>query len=204
MPYHVIISAYTAGQGEERAAPPGRWNNMKIGLFYGSNTGNTELDAELIKKTFETFAPVTVDLFNIGQVDLSEMLSYDRLIIGCPTWNIGQLQDDWDLKYDQLDRLDLHGKRVALFAPGDQYGYPDNYCDAIGVIGKKLEERGAELVGFTDASDYQFDHSLAVEDGIFLGLALDDDNEAELTEPRIRDWVLQLIVDFEVSETVQA
>jgi len=177
---------------------------MKIGLFYGSNTGNTELDAEMIKSTFEAFAPVTVDLFNIGSVDLAGMEQYDRLIIGCPTWNIGQLQDDWDLKFDQLDTLDLHGKRVALFSPGDQYGYPENYCDAIGIVGKKMEERGAELVGFTDASDYQFDHSLAAEDGVFLGLALDDDNEAEMTEPRIREWVLQLMVDFGVSESVGA
>ncbi len=173
---------------------------MKIGLFYGSNTGNTELDAELVKKTFESFTAETVDLFNIGQVDLQKMQDYDCLIIGCPTWNIGQLQDDWDLKFDQLDKLDLHGKLVALFAPGDQYGYPDNYCDAIGIIGKKLEERGAELVGFTDAGDYQFDHSLAVEDGVFLGLALDDDNEADQTEERIRNWVLQLMVDFGISQ----
>ncbi len=93
---------------------------------------------------------------------------------------------------------------MALFAPGDQYGYPDNYCDAIGIIGKKMESRGAELVGFTAAGDYQFENSLAVEDGVFLGLALDDDNEAELTEPRIREWVLQLMVDFEVNETVGA
>ena len=173
---------------------------MKIGLFYGSNTGNTELDAELVKKTFESFTPETVDLFNIGQVDLQKMQDYDCLIIGCPTWNIGQLQDDWALKFDQLDKLDLHGKLVALFAPGDQYGYPDNYCDAIGIIGKKLESRGAELVGFTDASGYQFDNSLAVEDGVFLGLALDDDNEADQTEDRIRDWVLQLMVDFGISQ----
>lgn len=198
-----------ARQGIEKkqiqpAPDGGRMTTMKIGLFYGSNTGNTELDAEMVKNTFESFAPVTVDLFNIGSVDLAEMEKYDRLIIGCPTWNIGQLQDDWDLKFDQLDKLDLHGKRVALFAPGDQYGYPDNYCDAIGIIGKKMESRGAELVGFTDASDYQFENSLAVEDGVFLGLALDDDNEAELTEPRIREWVLQLMVDFEVNETVGA
>jgi flavodoxin I len=39
-----------------------------------------------------------------------------------------------------------------------------------------------------------------VEDGVFLGLALDDDNEAELTEERIRDWVGQLVVDFGIAE----
>lgn len=174
---------------------------MKIGLFYGSNTGNTELDAELVKKKFEEFAPVSIDMFNIGLVDLQKMAEYDRLIVGCPTWNVGQLQDDWDLKFDQLDQIDLHGKLVAIFAPGDQFGYPDNYVDAIGILGKKFEERGAELVGFTDASDYEFSNSLGVEDGVFLGLALDDDHQGELTEERIQDWVLQLLVDFGVSET---
>ena len=176
---------------------------MKIGLFYGSDTGNTELDAELIVKTFQGIAPVSIDLFNVGKVDLMRMQDYDRLIVGCPTWNIGQLQDDWDLKFDQLDQLDLSGKRVAMFAPGDQFGYPENYCDAIGIIGKKLEERGAELVGFTDASGYEFEHSLAEEDGVFLGLALDDDNEPELTEERIRNWVAQLVVDFGIGEQVR-
>ena len=63
-----------------------------------------------------------------------------------------------------------------------------------------MGSRGAELVGFTDASGYQYDHSLAVEDGVFLGLALDDDNEADQTEDRIRDWVLQLMVDFGISQ----
>ncbi len=175
---------------------------MKIGLFYGSDTGNTELDARLIERALESHAPGIVDVFDIAKVDVAELLSYDHLIIGCPTWNVGQLQDDWDVKFDQLDALDLRGKRVAMFGVGDQYGYPENYCDAIGIIGKKLEERGAELVGFTDASDYQFSHSLGVEDGVFLGLALDDDNEAELTEERVADWATQLLADFEISEAV--
>jgi flavodoxin I len=112
------------------------------------------------------------------------------------------LQDDWDLKFDQLDALNLDGKLVAMFGVGDQFGYPDNYCDAIGIIGSKLEERGAELVGFTDASDYEFSHSLGVEDGVFLGLALDDDNEVALTEERIADWVAQLLEEFQVREAV--
>ena len=175
---------------------------MRIGIFFGSNTGNTQLDAEMIKTALERQLPGLVDLYDIGKTSVRLMQSYDRLIVGCPTWNIGQLQDDWDLKFNQLDELDLHGKKLALFAPGDQFGYPDNYLDAMGILGEKLEERGAERVGFTDASDYQFSHSLAVEDGVFLGLALDDDNEAALTEGRIADWVEQLFVDFEIGEAV--
>lgn len=175
---------------------------MKIGLFYGSNTGNTEMDAELIKNAFDQHVPGLVELFNIGEVDLQDMQNYQQLIVGSPTWNIGQLQDDWDLKFDQLDTLDLRGKKVAMFGVGDQFGYPDNYCDAIGIIGRKLEERGAELLGFTDASDYEFSHSEGVEDGVFLGLALDDDNEVNLTEERIAEWVVQLLEEFEVREAI--
>lgn len=168
----------------------------KIGLFYGSNTGNTEIDAELIKKIFDRQFPGLVEVFDIGQVAPKQMEQYDLLIVGSPTWNIGELQDDWALKFDELDGLNLTGKLVAMYGVGDQFGYPDNYCDAIGIIGRKLEERGAELVGFTDASDYEFDNSLGVEDGVFLGLALDDDNQNNLTEERIDYWVDQLIEDF--------
>jgi flavodoxin I len=173
---------------------------VKVGLFYGSNTGNTELDADMIVKAFDSHVPGLIDVFNIGQVDVRRMQEYEWLIVGCPTWNIGQLQDDWDLKFNQLDALDLRGKKVALFAPGDQFGYSDNYCDAMGILGNKLEERGAERVGFTDASDYEFSHSLAVEDGVFLGLALDDDNESDLTGERIANWVVQLFEDFAIGK----
>ncbi|MBP9501165.1 MAG: flavodoxin [Candidatus Promineofilum sp.] len=177
---------------------------MKIGLFYGSSTGNTQMDANIIKERFDEHTPGLVEIFDIAKVEVEAMLPYDDLILGAPTWNIGQLQDDWDIKFEQLDRLDLTGKRVAIYAPGDPVGYPDNYCDAMGMLGRKVEERGAELVGFTDASDYNFSHSLAVEDGVFLGLPLDDDNEPGLTEDRIRDWVAQLVVDFGVDELVAA
>ena len=168
----------------------------KIGLFYGSNTGSTEMDAELIKKKFEELKPDSVDLFNIGEVEVKKMEEYEFLIVGSPTWNIGELQDDWELKFSELDDLNMEGKMIAMFGVGDQFGYPDNYVDAIGIIGKKLAERGAELIGFTDASDYEFDNSLGVEDGIFLGLALDDDNQSEMTEERVEDWVEQIVDEF--------
>lgn len=170
----------------------------KVGLFYGSNTGNTEMDADIIKRKFDEQHPGVVESFNIGEVDVSKMQEYDLLIVGSPTWNIGELQDDWDLKFSQLDDLNMQGKKVAMFGVGDQFGYPDNFVDAIGIIGKKLEERGAELCGFTDASEYEFDNSLGVEDGAFLGLALDDDNQSDLTEDRIDMWVDDLIDEFEL------
>ncbi len=91
-----------------------------IGLFYGSDTGFTTLVATLIKEEFDTVAPDLVTVHNIAETPVERMLDYDRLIVGCPTWNIGQLQDDWDNVFLKLDELDLSGKKLAIFGLGDQ------------------------------------------------------------------------------------
>jgi flavodoxin I len=111
-------------------------------------------------------------------------------------WNIGELQDDWDEQFLDLDNLDLGGKKVALFGLGDQYGYADSFCDAIGVLGRKLGERGAELVGFTPTDGYDFHYSEGVEGELFMGLALDDEHEGEQTPGKVTDWVWQLVDEF--------
>jgi flavodoxin I len=168
----------------------------QIGLFYGSTTGNTEFVATLIAEEFAKRGLDSIELFDIGRVELSQLMDYDNLIIGCPTWNIGQLQDDWDIAESKLSQLDFTGKKVALFGLGDQYGYPENFCDAIGMLGQKFSDQGAELVGFTLVEDYDISYSLGIEEGVFLGLALDEDNQNDLTPSRIQDWVTLLIQEF--------
>jgi len=174
-----------------------------IGLFYGTNTGFTMLVAELIVKEFNEVAPNLVTVYEVDRENLKQMQAYDYLIVGCPTWNVGQLQDDWDALYTQIDDLDLTGKKLAMFGLGDQYGYPDNYCDAIGILGEKFAERGAELVGFTPAEGYEFSHSLGVKDGQFRGLALDEENESEKTPERVVNWIWQLVEEFDLVEYLE-
>ena len=47
-----------------------------------------------------------------------------------------------------------------------------------------------------DGSDenhtYDFEDSKSCIDGVFLGLPLDFDNESELSEPRVEEWVGQI------------
>lgn len=174
-----------------------------IGLFYGTNTGFTMIVAELIEKEFNEVAPDLVTVHEISRDNLEKMQAYDYLIVGCPTWNVGQLQDDWDALYTRLDGLDLTGKQLAIFGLGDQYGYPDNYCDAIGILGQKFAERGAELVGFTQAEGYAFSYSCGVRDGQFMGLALDEENESEKTPERVTNWIWQLVDEFDLVEYLQ-
>ena len=43
------------------------------------------------------------------------MSEYDKIIIGCPTWDIGLLQEDWRSKFDELDSIDFSGKTIAYY-----------------------------------------------------------------------------------------
>jgi len=169
----------------------------KIGLFYGSSTDNTAMVADVIKEKLSALLPGAVELFDIGESEVFDLLNYDYLIIGSSTWNIGELQDDWDIAFEQLEDLDFTGIKVAMFGVGDQFGYSENYCDAIGILGERFREQGAELVGFTNVDDsYDFLESRGVENGRWLGLALDEDNQNELTDDRVSRWVTQLVQEL--------
>jgi flavodoxin I len=166
---------------------------MKIGIFYGSSTGNTQYAAEKLKDMLSQRVSEDIDLFDIAEVDVKSLSQYDFLILGCSTWSDGMLQDDWDMVFEDLDGLDFTGKKVAVFGLGDQFGFPDNFCNAIGILANKAIELGAELVGRTELDNsYEFDASQGVEDGEWMGLALDEDGQSEMTEERISGWVDQI------------
>lgn len=169
---------------------------QQIGLFFGSTDGNTEDVALRIQEMLETGAPVQVDLLDVAEIYLEEMQSYDRLLLGVPTWNNGQLQEDWEACFDELDTLDLSGKLVALFGLGDQIGYPSTFVDALFFLADKVRERGATLVGAWPTSGYTFTNSWAADDDLFVGLVLDEHNQPELTEERLRHWLEMISLEF--------
>ena len=165
----------------------------KIGLFWGSNTGNQE-EATNYLTDYMKSEGCEVELFNISETDPSKMLEYKKLIIGCPTWHIGELQDDWDFIYEKYKELDFNGITAAFFGCGDQVGYADNFLDAIGLLAKPFMSQGGKLIGRWPIEEYDFDNSLAQDGEEFLGLGLDNDNEEEMTEERLIIWA-ELIKD---------
>ncbi len=168
----------------------------KIGLFYGSTTGNTERVAGLIKDAFDEFEADVVAVFNVAEASIEDMKGFDYLILGIPTWYEGELQDDWDEFLPNMDDLDLSGKKVAVFGLGDQEGYPDTFVDGLGILAKKVKERGGQLVGSWPLEGYEFNASLAVESDRFVGLVIDVDNQDDLTEERVKTWVNQIKGEF--------
>lgn len=164
----------------------------KIGLFYASSTGNTEDVAKQIK---EKLAGFDVDLKNVSDCVDSATKEYDLLIFGVSTWGDGDLQDDWDDYIANLNEENLMNKRVAIFGLGDQEEYCDNFVDAMGTIYDKVVQSGATVVGSWPNDGYDFEESTAIRDGEFVGLALDEDNQDELTDERISQWI-ELITPY--------
>lgn len=158
-----------------------------IGLFYGSSTCYTEMTAEKIQARL---GEDLVDCFNITDVAISTMNEYPYLILGIPTWDYGELQEDWENLWPELDTIDVHGKPIALFGQGDQIGYPEWFLDAMGYLHDKLVAAGAIPTGYWSVDGYDFEASKALtpDQRWFVGLALDDENQFEESESRINQW----------------
>ncbi len=176
---------------------------MKIGIFTGSTYGNTRAAADTLEKLFKD-SGVLVSNHDIALVKADKLLEYDLLLIGCSTWYVGEMQDDWYGKLEALSKLDLTGKKVALFGMGDQLTYSDTFQDALGMLAETLEQGGATLVGLTSTDGYKFSNSRAVRGQQFVGLALDDDNQSKLTKPRLQVWMAQLVKELELRIAVGA
>ncbi|WP_417616514.1 flavodoxin FldB [Oceanisphaera sp.] len=168
---------------------------MNIGLFYGSTTCYTEIAAE---KIGHQLGAELVDLHNIKDVPLSRAQDYPILIFGISTWDFGELQEDWESHWDDIDSLDLEGHVVALFGMGDQLGYGEWFQDALGLLHDKVAARGATLVGYWPNKGYEFEASkaLTADGDYFVGLSLDEANQYDDTDTRIESWVAQLLEEI--------
>lgn len=162
-----------------------------IGIIYGSSMGNTAEAAELISKNLG----LECEVVNVSETDAATINGYDKLILGSSTWGSGDLQDDWDA-FD-FGSLNLSGKVVACFGLGDSASYSDEYCNALAKLYNAAKAAGGNMIDATVSTDgYDFEGSESVVDGKFIGLALDAENQAELTEQRVKDWVAKIKPSF--------
>ena len=118
---------------------------------------------------------------------------FDILLLGIPTWYYGEAQCDWDDFFPTLEEVDFNGKLVALFGCGDQEDYAEYFCDAMGTIRDIIEPRGAasSATGRPKAST-----SRPPKATTFIGLAIDEDRQPELTNERVDAWVKQIVEEL--------
>lgn len=166
----------------------------KIGIFFGSDTGNTRRVAKSLHKKLGEDADAPV---NVNKASVDDLLKYDALILGTPTLGDGELPglgsgagaESWEEFLPRLKGKDMKGKVVALFGLGDQEGYGHEFVDALIYIYEVVVENGATVVGAWPTDGYNFEASKAIVDGDFVGLVIDHDNQSDLTDERVNEWL---------------
>lgn len=158
----------------------------KVGVFYGSTTGHTQEVVENVVSKLND-AGLEVDVFDVSKASKDDLVKYENLILASSTYGDGDLQTDWEDFANNLCEDTFENKVVAIIGLGDQDSYSDTFCDAIGILANLAKK--ATLVGKTKNSDYEFESSKSLEGDEFLGLVIDEDNQSDLTEERIANWV---------------
>jgi flavodoxin I len=157
-----------------------------VGIFYGSDTGNTEHVAKLIQKELGKHL---CDVQDIAKSTKEQIAEFDLLLFGIPTWYYGEAQCDWDDFFPELEEIDFTDKLVAIFGCGDQEDYAEYFLDALGMVRDIVEPKGAIVVGAWPTKGYEFEASKGLlDEDNFIGLGIDEDRQPELTEQRVKDW----------------
>ncbi|MEW7278711.1 flavodoxin [Aquimarina sp. 2201CG1-2-11] len=165
---------------------------QKIALFYGSDTGCTD---DVTKDFTSLWGAEELDVREIGDVSKEDFDDFDVFIFGLSTWYDGDLQSDWEAFFDDFQEIDFTNKVVAIYGLGDQIGYGEYFIDGVGILAKVVIENGGEVIGHWPYEGYRFTDSVAaIEDkeGYFYGLAIDHDNESQLTDKRLEKWITQV------------
>lgn len=166
------------------------WDTIRVGLFYGSDTGNTDaVTSDLIAQWSKT--PITA--IEACDMTISDYDRFDFIFIGLSTWYDGDLQSDFEDFFEDFKLINFTDKVVALYGLGDQYGYAEYFVDGLGILGKVIEENGGKIIGLWPCDGYDYLESKAqYSDSLFYGLALDDDNEVHMTPHRLKKWLAQV------------
>lgn len=173
----------------------------KVGIFFGTDTGNTRRIAKDISNTLGSIADKPV---NVRNACVADMQAYDVLILGTPTYGDGQLPglstgnatESWEEFLPKLAGQDFSGKTVAIYGLGNQKSYPDEFIDAVFYIYAQFQQCGATIIGAWDTDGYHFNTSKAVVAGQFVGLALDQENQKDRTPERLVTWLKMLATSW--------
>jgi flavodoxin I len=169
----------------------------KVAIIYWPKKGNTEKAARHIHSKFPEGQ---AELFTIKEINTAEFSLYDAFIIGAPTTGA----DHWTEAYKsvwmdfffRLSKAGIKGKPFAIFGLGDQILYPYNFVDGMKDIKEEFEKYGAIHYGSWPVKGYEYKDSESIIDGEFIGLALDEDQQPEMTEERVTAWTDMIKKDF--------
>ena len=175
----------------------------KVGIFFGTDTGNTRRIAKDIATKLG--ATISAKPVNVRNASVEDMLAYDVLILGSPTYGEGLLPglstgnatESWEEFLPKLAGQDFSGKKVAIYGLGNQKSYPNEFVNAMFYLYEQFTQCNAMVVGAWNVDGYQFNASKAVVNDSFVGLVLDQENQKDLTPDRLDAWLKILAAHWE-------
>ena len=172
----------------------------KTAIFYSPQGGNVD---SVANRLGEMIGNDKVDIIPVIEVEKGDLNKYNQIIlvgstVGTDHWNNEVVVDEWIEFFKKIKDISFEEKKVAIVGLGNCVLYPEHFADGMADLYERITKQNAKVLGKVDAKDYDFEDSEAVnDDGFFCGLAIDEDNEAELTTERIEKWILILKSDFE-------
>jgi flavodoxin I len=169
-------------------------------MFFGTETGTTRLIAKKMQKKLGD--EICDKPVNVNRIAPDEMLKYDALILGTPSYGIGEIpgkgaagcfEPNWEEFLAQMPaNPNFSGKRIAFFGLGAQERYADRFCSSLFALVEKFRGWGAEIVGDWPIAGYTYENSAAEVDGRFIGLVIDQRTQGMFTDERIDLWLAQV------------
>ena len=101
--------------------------SKKVGIFFGTSTGNTESAAYEIMEAFGSDCPdPPIEIDSLQGKVAKTFEEYDSLIVGTPTWNTGADTErsgtGWDeIYYGEMQDLNIMDKKVAVCDSAYEY-----------------------------------------------------------------------------------
>ena len=139
------------------------------------------------------------ELKDLDRIDFTEeleeseaLLLYSNVEYGFESKRSGTT---WDEHIENIPRLSLKGKPIAIVGLGDSAAFSKYFCDAMEELYKSFESAGGWMINNVSVDQYIFDDSKSVVNGMFCGLPLDEDNESEKTDERFQSWARLILLE---------
>ncbi len=117
----------------------------QIKIIYGTVGGNTEL---VCKRVEEVLAEKghAVQILKAKIADPADLGEWDLLVLACPTYGIGELEDYFEAFLGKLDTVDLKGRKCAVIGLGDPKYDPDYHLESAKIIMEFLKKKEARVL----------------------------------------------------------
>ncbi len=114
----------------------------KINIVYGTVGGNTRLVCERAADVF-TAKGHKVKLFDAILINVAESLDCDVLVLACPTYGIGELEQHFEKFLGLLSGENLEGRKCAVIGLGDPKYDKDYHLESTKIIMDFLQKKKA-------------------------------------------------------------